>query len=334
MAMGEFDLIDHYFRPLQRPAGRNAADIVTGIGDDAAVLAVPAGFQLVAALDTLVEGVHFPVGSPARSIGHRALAVNLSDLAAMGADPAWYLLSLTLPRIDEEFLGELASGMQALADRHDIALVGGDTTRGPLSVSVQALGLIRPGEALLRAGGGAGDLLFVSGSTGDAAAGLQLEMRGSAGSLTDADGNPAAHALRQRFLYPAPRVALGRALRGLASACIDVSDGLAADALKLATASGLGVRVEADRLPLTAALRATSGEEKGLFQALSGGDDYELCFSVTATRLPELAERLLTADCAATCIGVLESEPGLRVVRDGRMLNLPSAGFDHFTGSD
>ena len=325
MPLGEFELIDRYFRSTDKSQDRRRG-VVLGIGDDAALLEPQPG-QLVAALDTLVEGRHFPHGCAPRSIGHRALAVNLSDLAAMGATPAWYLLALTLPRADEQFLGEFASGMLDLAREHDIALVGGDTTAGPLSVSVQVLGHVPPGTALLRSGAQPGDLLFVSGWPGEAAAGLQLELRG--GAQAPGFESESAARLRQRFLFPSPRVALGVALRGLASACIDVSDGLAADALKIATASGCGVAIEAEKTLVSQAL-VSLGREAALRAALTGGDDYELCFALPVSRLVELPERLINVKCPVTCIGVMEAQPGLRVRDQGRPLPFPLEGFDHF----
>jgi thiamine-monophosphate kinase len=326
MSLGEFELIDRYFR-VAGQAGDKRRGVVLGVGDDAAVLEPPPGQQLVAAIDTLVEGRHFPRGSAPRSIGHRALAVNLSDLAAMGATPAWFLLALTIPAADEHFLGEFAGGMLDLARAHDIALVGGDMTAGPLTVSIQVLGFAPPGQALTRAGAQAGDLLFVSGWPGEAAAGLQLLMARTAphsfsGELPDR--------LRHRFEYPEPRVALGLALRGLASACIDVSDGLAGDALKLATASGCGVSIEAGQLPLSAALSATLDRESALRAALAGGDDYELCFTVPAARLAELADRLINVKCPVACIGVIEPAPGLRVRDQGVPVTFATDSFDHF----
>lgn len=325
--VGEFELIDRFFRPLQQVGASGREGIVTGIGDDAAVLALPPGRHLVAALDTLVEGVHFPVGSPAASIGHRALAVNLSDLAAMGAEPAWFLLSLTMPKVDEPWLEALSQGMHSLARRAPIALVGGDTTRGPLSLSVQVLGHVAPGEALTRAGARPGDLLFVSGDVGDAAAGLQLELAGAPGKAPE---TPAQAHLRSRFCFPSPRLSLGRALRGLASAAIDVSDGLAADAGKLAHASGCGAHLDVERLPLSDALRATCDPERALRHALAGGDDYELCFTLPPGELPELASRLAEGGTKVTCIGVIESTPGTRLYRNGQLLALDLPGFDHF----
>ena len=330
MSLGEFDLIERYFRPLTRPAGMARPDVVLGIGDDGALLSVPPGQQLVAALDTLVSGRHFLPDCAPRVIGHRALAVNLSDLAAMGAEPAWALLALTLPHADPAFLQEFAAGFAALAGRHGVALVGGDTTAGPLTLSVQVLGSVPAGQALRRDTAAAGDLLFVSGTVGDAAAGLLLE-RGEQGGVVPADHQQAAaQQLRARFAYPEPRVALGLALRGLASACIDVSDGLAADALKLATASGCGLRLETSQLPLSQALCEVMGTDRARELALTGGDDYELCFTLPPSRLAELAQAVEQCGCPVRCIGVLEAQPGLRCVVDGISRETAAGGFDHF----
>ncbi len=326
MPLGEFELIDRYFRVPAEALRLARGDAPLGIGDDAALLQVPPGMQLVAALDTLVEGRHFPAGTPPESLGHRALAVNLSDLAAMGAEPAWFLLSLTMPAVHPDFLEGLARGLLNLAQEHHMALVGGDTSAGPLAVSVQALGLAAPGTALQRNGARAGDLLFVSGTPGDAAAGLQLEMGTSPGPQLDAAQQ---HYLRRRFLFPEPRLALGQALRGLASACIDVSDGLAADAGKLAAASGCGVRIDVERLPISAALQSWMGDS-ATGTALTGGDDYELCFTVSPSRVAEIGPRLTNVKCAVTCIGVLEGAGGVRAFRRGVPAELELHGFDHF----
>jgi thiamine-monophosphate kinase len=324
MPLGEFELIERYFRQPADALVKRRGDVPLAIGDDAAVLEPPAGRQLVAALDTLVEGRHFPVGSPPRSIGHRALAVNLSDLAAMGADPAWYLLALTLPAADEAFLEAFAQGMLALAAEHGVALVGGDTTAGPLAVSVQALGFVDPGTALRRAGARPGDLLYVSGTPGDAAAGLRLAMgEAAAGSLDDAQH------LLDRFHFPAPRVALGQQLRGLASACIDVSDGLAADAGKLAAASGCAAILEAERLPLSPALRAQAGANAAQL-ALTGGDDYELCFTIAPEHVPQLGARLANVKCKVSCIGRMEAGDGIMLLERGVPTDQQFTGFDHF----
>jgi thiamine-monophosphate kinase len=277
-----------------------------------------------------VEGRHFPAGCEPRSIGHRALAVNLSDLAAMGADPAWCLLALTLPTAEPAFLESFAQGLFELAHRHGVALVGGDTTGGPLSVSVQALGFVAPGEALRRDGARPGDLLYVSGTPGDAAAGLALLQDAGSTDPAAKRHDPQQQHLLQRFLYPEPRVELGRALRGVASACIDVSDGLAADAHKLASASGCGALIDAARLPLSDALIEVAGAEKALMRALTGGDDYELCFTVAPARCDELQARLTNVKCRVTCIGSIAEQSGLRVTHRGNDVACDTRGYDHF----
>jgi thiamine-monophosphate kinase len=327
MSLGEFELIERYFR---RPAeARRAArgDVPLGIGDDSAVLALPPGRHLVAALDTLVEGRHFVPGSPPESIGHRALAVNLSDLAAMGAEPAWFLLSLTLPSSDEIFLERFARGLFALAERHGVALVGGDTTAGPLAVAVQALGSIEPGQALTRAGGRAGDLVYVSGTPGDAAGGLKLVLDAAAGDELDE-----AHRqwLWDRFHFPTPRVELGRALRGIASACVDVSDGLAGDAARMARFSGCGLRLDAGRVPVSPALVALAGAEGARRIALTGGEDCELCFTVPPSRAAALEALLDNVKCPVTCIGELTDGAGIELTGKGAPLDIDAGGFDHF----
>jgi thiamine-monophosphate kinase len=321
MALSEFALIERYFRSC----GAHRADVTLGVGDDAALLRLPAGSELVAAIDTLVAGVHFPPDSPPDSIGHRALAVNLSDLAAMGARPAWALLALTLPQPEEAWLGEFAAGLADLARAHKVALVGGDTTRGPLCITVQLLGHVPPGEALTRGGGRAGDVVFVSGTCGDAAAGLAIEQ----GQL---DGPAESRAyLRERFLFPTPRVALGERLRGLASACIDVSDGLLADAGKLAAASQAGAELAWSDVPLSDPLRAMLGEERARELALTGGDDYELCFAVSPQNVARVLAQLPPREWRYTRIGVLRAAPGAVVVRDGTVMEFSHSGYEHFS---
>lgn len=320
MPLSEFDLIERYFRSC----GAKRADVRVGVGDDAAILECPAGTELVAAVDSLVDGVHFPHGSPAASVGHRALAVNLSDLAAMGARPAWALLALTLPQADESWLSEFAAGMAALARDHEVALVGGDTTSGPLCITVQVLGHVQRSCALLRSGGRPGDAIFVSGTPGDAAAGLAIEQ----GRLATA--GEAALYLRERFLYPAPRLALGECLHHYASACIDVSDGLLGDTSKLARASGCGVEISYHDLPLSQALMRAVGDERARELALTGGDDYELCFSVRPAHVARLLAELPPERWGYTRIGTLRESPGADVLRDGIVMSLSHSGYDHF----
>ena len=324
MPLGEFDLIERYFtgvggQPGLRPGSR--PDVLLGVGDDAALLAVPADRVLVAATDTLVEGRHFLAGTPADSVGHQALAVNLSDLAAMGAEPAWALLSLSLPEADEAWLASFAAGFRRLAGRHGVALVGGDTVRGPLVVTVTALGLVEPGRALRRAGARAGDRLYVSGWPGEAAAGLEALRRGAPSAGEEA--------LVLRCRYAEPRVALGRALRDCASAAMDVSDGLLGDLGKLCRASGVGARIDLERLPVSAVLAGHYGRGQAERFVLSGGDDYELLFAVPATAAGVL-ESGLVAGVPVHCIGEIEHGAAPRCVRDGRAEDVTGGGYDHF----
>ncbi|HEX4649782.1 MAG TPA: thiamine-phosphate kinase [Steroidobacteraceae bacterium] len=320
MPLTEFELIERYFRDC----GAARSDVVAGVGDDAALLLPSPDSELVAATDTLVAGVHFPEGSPPASIGHRALAVNLSDLAAMGARPAWALLALTLPAAEDAWLAEFAAGLGALARAHRVALVGGDTTRGPLTVTVQLLGHVPRGSALRRSGGRAGDALFVSGTPGDAAAGLALEQ----GRLTAPPD--ALTYLRERFLLPTPRMALGERLRGFASACIDVSDGLLGDAGKLALASGSGLEISFDALPVSELLARAVGEDEARTLALRGGDDYELLFTVHPEKLDALLAELPPERWGYSRIGSLRAAPGAVVLRDGIVMQFSHSGYQHF----
>lgn len=318
--MGEFELIDRFFATL----GASRADTVAGVGDDAALTAVPSGHQLVSCVDTLVDGRHFPVGSDAEDIGWRALAVNLSDLASMGATPAWALLALTLPTLDEEWLDGFARGLGKLARATGVALVGGDTTRGPLTVSVTALGTVAAGTALRRGGAKPGDLVYVTGWPGDAAAGLAL----IEGRLRGQGANRGA--LELKFRRPEPRLAFGQSLRGVASACIDVSDGLAQDLGRLAAASGVGAVIRARELPLSRALYALAGEASARQYALAGGDDYELLFTVPAGARPALGALTGRAGAPAChCIGEIVTGKGLRVLGEHGDLPVPP-GWDHF----
>jgi thiamine-monophosphate kinase len=322
----ETELIERYLVPL----GVTRADVTLGIGDDAALLRVPVGQELVLTTDALVEGVHFLPGSPPESVGHRALAVNLSDLAAMGADPAWMLLSLILPRADPHWLEPFCRGLGRLAVEHNVALVGGNLSRGPLSITVMLAGLVPGGQALRRAGALPGDDLYVSGTLGDAAAGRAPEEQGAAASAQDPAVSEARW-LRERFEYPQPRLALGRALRGLAHACIDISDGLIADAGRLARASGCAVRIDASQLPLSPALRAHQPARAAQF-ALYGGEDYELCFSAAppqAAAVQALAQQL---QVPIQRVGALLPGAGVDVTSlpAGTGAQSGAGGFDHF----
>lgn len=314
MPSPEFELIQRYFSRHDA-----APEIVLGIGDDCALARVPAGMELAMTVDTMVEGVHFPRHTAPFDIGYKALAVNLSDLASMGARPAWFTLALTLPRNDPDWLAGFSEGLHALAGEHRIALVGGDTTRGPLSITIQAHGLVPAGEALLRRGARAGDLVAVSGTPGDAGLGLQLAL-GQRTTAVNADY------LRARLDRPSPRVALGQRLRGIASACIDVSDGIAADLGHLLEASGVGADIELARLPLSEAFRQTFAGSPDWNLALTAGDDFELLFTVPPAREADLA-----ALADVTVIGRIGADQGARFhLPQGGLMQLEQAGYDHF----
>jgi thiamine-monophosphate kinase len=319
VAISETQLIQRFFSDL----GAARSDVLLGIGDDAAVLRLGAGEDLVLTTDALVEGVHFLPGAPAHSLGHRALAVNLSDIAAMGAAPAWALLALNLPHADEAWLRDFAAGFGALARAHGVALVGGNVSRGPLSLTVELAGAVPRGQALQRDAARPGDDLYVSGSVGDAAAGLK-QLRGA----LRADAAAAAF-LQRRFEYPTPRLELGAGLRGLASACIDVSDGLYVDALRLLQASGRRARINIALLPLSAALRETLGESAWQ-QALDGGEDYELCFTAGHAHAGAIAALAARTGTAVTRIGAIEDGEGIELRRNNSVMQFSPLGFDHF----
>ena len=323
----ESELIRRYFRSL----GARRADVRLGIGDDAALLAVPAGSDLVMTTDALVEGVHFLPGAPARSLGHRALAVNLSDIAAMGATPSWMLLSLILPEVQESWLSEFCAGLAPLAERHSVALVGGNLSRGPLSITVELAGLVPAGQALRRRGATPGEAIYVSGTPGDAAAG---RLAGASAA--------SAPALIERFEYPTPRVSLGEGLRGLASACIDVSDGLYVDAQRMLASSGCAGQIDAALLPLSEALRSLAAKQgwsttQLLRLVLGGGEDYELCFCAPAQRESALQALAATLGERVTRIGEVTAGEGMSMTSSNPRIGasdipqlLESALFDHF----
>jgi len=322
MPLSEFDIIERYFnrQTLQRD------DVKLGIGDDAALITPPAGQQLVVAIDTLVEGVHFPLDTDAEAIGWKALAVNLSDLAAMGAEPAWFTLALTLPHSDEEWLAGFSRGLSELADKAGVQLVGGDTTRGPLTVTIQVAGYVPAGEALLRRGAKPGEEIWVSGSVGDAALALQIQQQSV--DITPADKQSLMHRLDQ----PEPRYRLGVALRHLASSCIDVSDGLIADLAHLCAMSRVGASLDYEAVPLSSAARqaiAIHSEYREL--PLYGGDDYELCFTAPGERHEELELLGQQLECPLSCIGVITAELQLQCRdRNGEILALAKQGYQHF----
>ena len=320
MALGEFELIERFFT---RPASK----ATLGVGDDCALLTPAPGMQLCITSDMLVEGRHFLSTVAPRRLGHKALAVNLSDLAACGAEPLAFTLALSLPRADEAFLAGFAAGLWTLAERHGIELVGGDTTAGPLNLCITALGQVPAGTALLRSGARPGDELWVSGTLGDARAALEV-FRGNLSLQGLAEGS--FERLREAMELPEPRVALGQRLRGIASAAIDVSDGLLGDLGHVLRRSGVGARVELTALPRSATLGALP-EALQRECLLHGGDDYELLFTAPAARSDAVREAGREAGVPVTRIGLIEPGSALRVVdAAGQALPVAARGFDHF----
>ena len=318
--MNEFALIRRYFAD----AAIARADVALGIGDDCAVLSPPPGMRVALTTDTLNAGIHFPVDTDPYAIGFKSLAVNLSDLAAMGATPAWFSLNLSLPEVREDWLASFSQGLFALAQTYNVQLIGGDTTRGPLSIGVTALGFLPADKALTRAGARVGDRVYVTGSLGDAALALAVLK----GKLT-LDEQHRPHVLA-RLNRPQPRVAEGAMLRDLASACIDISDGLVADLGHVLAASNVGARIDLRRLPISAAY-ASVFAEFGWAPAITHGDDYELCFTLPAAQQPAFDRLLPRFACGFTHIGDIEAEPGLRLVDASGPVPLPArVGFDHF----
>lgn len=316
--MGEFDLIERFFA---RPARRSPL----GSGDDCALLAPRPGMQLAVSSDMLVEGRHFFPGADAQALGHKALAVNLSDLAACGAQPLAFTLAIALPHADESWLGAFSRGLFALADAHECELVGGDTTRGPLNICITVFGEVPQGQALLRSGARAGDDVYASGTIGDARVALDARR----GSIAIAPAVLATAA--ERMDRPTPRAALGQALRGIASAAIDVSDGLAGDLMHVLRKSKVGATLEAESLRPLLACRDHVDSAKHLGFILGGGDDYELLF--TAPPAQRDAVQLASSQSATrvTRIGRIDAEPGLRVLdAQGRPVAQTFESFDHF----
>ncbi len=321
--MGEFELIRTFF---QRPVRRSPL----GVGDDCALLAPAPGMQLAVSTDMLVEGRHFFADVNPQLLGHKALAVNLSDLAASGAKPLAFTLALSMPRADVNWCQAFAEGMFALADQHECELIGGDTTQGPLNICITVFGEVPAGQALLRRGAQPGDDIWVSGSLGDARLALDALLRQHA--LPPAVLSQA----RQRLEQPTPRVELGMALRGIASSCLDISDGLLGDLGHILEASGVGARIDANitrnllqarRHPMMAALAISRIDAC----TLAGGDDYELCFTAPSSAQAAVRDAAAQAGVPVTCIGRIEAERGIRVMTPGgQQLPLRFSSFDHF----
>lgn len=316
--MDEFEIIRRYFSTGF--ARRN--DVILGIGDDGALTQTTPGETLVTVTDTLVAGTHFPPEMDAAAVAHRALAANLSDLAAMGAMPNWFTLALAMPAPSAMWLEAFTDGLKRLAQRFELCLIGGDTVRGPLAITITALGTVPASLALGRRGAGSGDGIFLTGSTGGAGYAWQALVKGEALSSEDR--------LFGRFAWPEPRVEQGLALRGLASAAIDVSDGLHVDLARLLEASNVGADTYLGSVPLDPELRVRAGKTRARELALTGGDDYELCFTVPAERESAVIELAASWPCGATRIGEVTGEPGLRWHDDGRAVPAPDSAFRHF----
>jgi thiamine-monophosphate kinase len=315
---GEFEIIERYFtRPTDDP------DVLLGIGDDAAVVRIDGAAAIT--VDTLVSGVHFPDGLAANLVGYRIMAVNLSDLAAMGARPRWATLALTLPRADELWLEGFSRGLFELADRFDVALIGGDLTRGPLTATLQLVGRVTPAKMLTRAGGNVGDDIYVTGTLGDSAAGLALTRED-----VESASSQAATALKERFYRPLPRVAAGLALGPIATAAIDVSDGLLADLGHVCAASGCGAVVDVEQVPLSAELMSLFPPQVALAHALGGGDDYELVFTAPPSRAQQIEAAMEACGTVAQRIGQLVAGQTVVCRRGGEPFTPPARGYVHF----
>jgi thiamine-monophosphate kinase len=319
MPVAEFELIQRYFSRQDK----NDQDLILGIGDDAAMISKDSTTDYVIAVDTLNKGVHFPVNTSAQDIAYKALAVNLSDMAAMGASPRFVTLSLSLDDNNEQWLADFSQGLMQTLDEYGVSLIGGDTTQGPLSISVQIIGEVDKGKALLRSGAQVGDKVYVSGTIGDAALGLDLLLNNKLDP-----GNSDHQYLRNRLNRPTPRVALGKQLAGIAHSCIDISDGLLADLGHIMERSHCGARVYIDQLPVSDSYKLTTDD---LSFALSGGDDYELCFSVAAENEQKLQTLSRELGISLTCIGEIIADKELQSIdARGEQVEIHQQGYQHF----
>jgi thiamine-monophosphate kinase len=321
LSLSEFNLIEKYF--YQKKEHRK--DVSVGIGDDCALLNVPSGQLLTVTVDTMVENVHFLPSISPEDLAWKAIAVNLSDLAAMGAEPAWLTLALTLPEANETWLEAFSNSFFECVNYYGIQLVGGDTTSGPLSITVQAMGFTPLDSALKRSNAKPGDIICVTGNLGDAGLGLAISLGKHTASTSEHK-----NVLTGRFNRPTPRVAEGIALRNLASAAIDLSDGLAGDLLHILKESAVGAVVELDSLPLSNALLTECGQQQAIQFALSAGDDYELCFTIAEENIEKLEQALKSTGCIFTQIGRIVGGNELTYSLAGKEVELELTGYKHF----
>ena len=314
----EFDIIRQYFT-----LNEIRDDVVLGIGDDAAILTVPDNYQLVQSVDTLVAGVHFPTETSPEDIAYKALAVNLSDMAAMGAEPAWFTLAITLPNDDEKWLEAFSESLFNLARKYKVQLIGGDTTHGPLCISITINGFVPTGKALTRNTAQVTDKVYVSGTLGDAA--LALAAWQGQCLLDDASSNY----LNEKLNRPTPQVELGLILRKYASACIDISDGLIADLGHITDNSQVGAKINFEKIPLSKEFKLNLTDDALIIPlVLSGGDDYQLCFTIPEKNIVEFEKNI---NVQVTCIGEVEKESGVRCIKNDTEINISEMGYQHFT---
>jgi thiamine-monophosphate kinase len=321
--MKEFELIRHFFseQVIKRK------DVVLGIGDDCAIVSPAERQNIAITTDTLVAGVHFPHETSARAIGHKSIAVNLSDLAAMGAEPTWLSLAITMPQVNLKWIEEFCLGVFELCEYYNVQLIGGDTTQGPLSITVTAQGLIPVNKHLTRSGAKAGDWIYVTGEVGDAALALKH-------ILHEVNIAPEYRESVQRSLdFPTPRILAGQALRGYASAAIDLSDGIISDLGHLCTASQVGANIILDHLPISQALRATVGTEKAFEMALTGGDDYELLFTVSEDNKVGIETALANSSNTITCIGQINRSEKITTTLNRKAVAVKTKSFEHFSST-
>ena len=299
-------------------------NVALGIGDDCALLIPPPGKHLAVSMDTMVAGVHFPEEAPAKLIARRALATALSDLAAMGAEPLWFTLGLTLPVADQTWVGEFCDGLLQLSDIHQCVLVGGDITRGPLTITIQVHGAVEPRKALRRSGAEPDDIIYVTGYLGDGAAALAMLLQEFTVRKTS------QNYLNERFYQPTPRLREGQMLAGVASAAIDISDGLYADLGHICHASGVGAMVNVNRLPLSDHWRSSVSLDQALSWAITGGDDYELCFTVPRDRVAGIEDWIRQERLQATAIGKITEKTEIYMINKGKAMEFDTEGYKHF----
>lgn len=320
MAIDEFELIRHYFSAI---GNDGSGSVRLSVGDDCAVIAPPAGYNLVMSIDTMVEGTHFPVGTSGDKVASRLLGAALSDLAAMAAVPACFTLALTLPEADPVWLKSFSTRLAEVASQYGVRLVGGDTTKGPLTLSIQVHGWTKPGAALLRSGAQPGDRIFVTGTLGDSRGGLETVLKHITGEQVPY--------LQKRFFNPEPRLDTALLVSDFATSATDISDGLLADLNHILEASKVGAMLHPTELPVSQSLYRWVGEKKSREWALSGGEDFELCFTASLLAEPKLAWALREHDVAVTCIGQITEEPGIVLVEEGEIWSVEPQGYNHFS---